>query len=107
MVDAELRTIEFLMTSDATRTADLPDWVLALLERDRHEELSHELITTASLMYIRRVWPGISFDPARDLIANTRAPNSGSLAIDSTDQAILQRAFLVVRSGLEPCDVLL
>ena len=45
MTDAELRIIEFLMTSDATRPADLPDWLLALLEGDRQEELSHELIT--------------------------------------------------------------
>jgi hypothetical protein len=48
MTDAELRIVEFLMTSDATRPADLPDWLLALLEGDRQEELSHELITAAS-----------------------------------------------------------
>ena len=48
MTDAELQIIEFLMTSDATRPADLPD-LLALLEGDRQEELSHELITVASL----------------------------------------------------------
>ncbi len=34
MTDAELRIIEFLMTSDATRPADLPDWLLALLDGD-------------------------------------------------------------------------
>jgi hypothetical protein len=28
MTDAELRIIEFLITSDATRPADLPDWLL-------------------------------------------------------------------------------
>ena len=28
MTDAELRIVEFLMTSDATRPADLPDWLL-------------------------------------------------------------------------------
>ena len=50
MTDAELRIVEFLMTSDATRPADLPDWLLALLEGDSQEELSHELITAASLM---------------------------------------------------------
>ena len=69
MTDTELRIIEFLMTSDATRPADLPDWLLALLEGDRDEELSHELITTASLMYVRRLHPGISFDTARILLA--------------------------------------
>jgi hypothetical protein len=73
MTDAELRIIEFLMTSDATRPADLPDWLLALVEGDRHEELSHELITTASLMYIRRLRPGISFDMAQVLIAEYTA----------------------------------
>ena len=31
MTKAELRIIEFLMTSDATGPADLPDWLLALL----------------------------------------------------------------------------
>jgi hypothetical protein len=39
MSDAELRIIEFLMTSDATRLADLPDWLLALLEEDNQQEL--------------------------------------------------------------------
>ena len=73
MSDAELRIIEFLMTSDATRPADLPDWLLDLLEDDHHEELSHELITTASLMYVRRLNPGISFDAARALITEYAA----------------------------------
>jgi hypothetical protein len=73
MTDTELRIIEFLMTSDATRPADLPDWLLDLLEDDHHKELSHELITTASLMYIRRLNPGISFDAARTLITEYAA----------------------------------
>src|SRR3954454_7619351 len=73
MTDAELRIIEFLMTSDATRPADLPDWLLALLEGDRPEELSHELITAASLMYVRRLHPGIGFDTAQALIAQYAA----------------------------------
>ena len=69
MTDAELRIIEFLMTSDATRPADLPDWLLDLLEGECQDELSHELITTASLMYARHLHPGISFATARALIA--------------------------------------
>ena len=69
MTDAELRIIEFLMTSDATRPADLPDWMLALLEGDRPEELSHELITAASLIYARRLHPGIGLDAAQALMA--------------------------------------
>ena len=73
MTDDERRIIEFLMTSDATRPADLPDWVLALLEDVHHEELSHELITTASLLYVRRLHPGISFDAARALITEYAA----------------------------------
>ena len=73
MTDAELRIIEFLMTSDATRPADLPDWLLALLEGDRTDELSHELITAASLIYVRRLRPGISLDAARALIAEYAA----------------------------------
>jgi hypothetical protein len=73
MTDVELRIISFLMTSDATRLADLPDWLLAVLEDDRQEELSHELITTASLMYVRRLHPGISFDTARTLLAEYAA----------------------------------
>jgi hypothetical protein len=73
MTDAELRIIAFLMTSDATRPADLPDWLLALLEHDREEEPSHELITAAALTYARRLHPGISFDAARSLIARYAA----------------------------------
>ena len=73
MTDAELRIIEFLRTSDATGPADLPDWMLALLEGDRPEELSHELITAATLIYIRRQRPGISFGTARALIAEYAA----------------------------------
>ena len=73
MTDAELRIIEFLMTSDATRPADLPDWLLALLEGECQEELSHELITTASIMYVRRLNPGISVDTALALIAEYAA----------------------------------
>jgi hypothetical protein len=69
MTDAELRIIEFLMTYDATRPADLPDWMLALLEGDCPDELSHELITAASLIYVRRLHPGIRFHAARALIA--------------------------------------
>ena len=62
MTDAELQIIEFLMTSDATRPADLPD-LLALLEGDRQEELSHELITVASLLYVRRLHRGSASMP--------------------------------------------
>jgi hypothetical protein len=73
MTDAELRIVEFLMTSGATRPADLPDWLLALLEGDRREGLSHELITAATLMYVRRLRPGISLDTARAVIAEYAA----------------------------------
>ena len=73
MTDAELRIIAFLLSSDATRPADLPDWLLALLESDGSEELSHELITAASLIYTRRERPGISFGAARALIAEYAA----------------------------------
>jgi hypothetical protein len=73
MTKAELRIIEFLMTSDATWPADLPDWLLALLEDDCSEELSHELITAATLIYIRRERPGIGFGTARALIAEYAA----------------------------------
>src|SRR4051812_24646550 len=83
MTEAELRIIAFLMTSDATRPADLPDWLLALLEGDRQEELSHELITTASLMYIRRLHPGISFDAARALLAEYATDPAGLTDLSS------------------------
>ena len=73
MTDAELRIIEFLTTSDATRLADQPDWLLALLEEDSQQELSHELITAASFMYLRRLHPGISFDSARTLLTQYAA----------------------------------
>ena len=83
MTDAELRIIEFLVTSDATRPADLPDWLLSLLEDDRSEELSHELITAASLMYIRRLQPGISFDAARALLAEYASDPAGLADLSS------------------------
>ena len=73
MTDAELRIIAFLMTSDATRPADLPDWLLAFLEDDHSEELTHELITAAALIYLRRERPGISFSTAQALIAEYAA----------------------------------
>ena len=73
MTKAELRIIEFLMTSHATRPADLPDWLLALLEDDHSEAFTHELITAATLIYIRRQRPGISFGTARALIAEYAA----------------------------------
>jgi hypothetical protein len=73
MTDAELRIVAFLMTSDATCPADLPDWLLALLEGDGQEELSHELITAASLLYARRLRPGIGLDAAWALIADYAA----------------------------------
>ncbi len=69
MGEAKSRIVEFLMTSGATRPADLPNWLLALLEGDRPDELSHELINTDSLMYDRRQQPGISFDTTQALIA--------------------------------------
>jgi hypothetical protein len=73
MTDAELRIIEFLFTSDATRPADLPDWMLTFLNADADGEPTHELITAASLMYVRRLHPGISFDDARALITEYAA----------------------------------
>jgi len=73
MTDAELRIIQFLMTSHATRPADLPDWMLALFERDCPDQLCHELITAASLIYVRRLHPGIRFHAARALIAEYAA----------------------------------
>jgi hypothetical protein len=73
MTEAELQIIEFLFTSNANRPADLPDWLLALLEGHGSEELSHELITAASLLYVRRQRPGIRFAAARALIAEYAA----------------------------------
>ncbi|MBV8462430.1 MAG: hypothetical protein JO368_03995 [Acidimicrobiales bacterium] len=69
MSDAELRILAFLTTSDASRPADLPDWILARLEGDRPDEMTPELITVASLLYARRLWPGIGLDDARARIA--------------------------------------
>jgi hypothetical protein len=69
MTDDELRIIAFLEASVATRPTEFPDWMLALLEGDRAEEMSPELITAASLIYARRLHPGISPDAARALMA--------------------------------------
>jgi hypothetical protein len=73
MTEAELRIIAFLMTSQATRPADLPDWLLSLIEGEGQDEPSHELITAASLMYLRRLHPGISFHAARARLADYAA----------------------------------
>jgi hypothetical protein len=69
MTDDELRIIAFLEATGATRPADLPDWMLALLEGDHPEEMSPELITAASLIYARRLHPGIGLDDARARMA--------------------------------------
>jgi hypothetical protein len=68
ITDAELQIIQFFLTSNATRPADLSDWFLGPIEGDHPEDLSNELITAASLLYLRRRHPGISFDSARALI---------------------------------------
>ncbi len=73
MTDAERRIIAFLEASDATGPAGLPDWLLALLEGDARDEPSHELITAATLLYLRRQRPGIGFEAARDLLAGYAA----------------------------------
>jgi hypothetical protein len=73
MTDAELRILASLATSDAARPADLPDWRLRLLEGDRPEQMTHALITTASLLYARRIWPGIEPHDALARIADYAA----------------------------------
>jgi hypothetical protein len=73
MTDDELRIIAFLEASDAARPADFPDWMLALLEGDHPEEMSPELITAASLIYARRLHPGIGLDAARARMAEYAA----------------------------------
>ena len=73
MTDSDIRIIAFLEASAATRPADLPDWMLALLEGDHPEEMSPELITAASLIYARRLRPGIGLDAARALMAEYAA----------------------------------
>jgi hypothetical protein len=69
MTDDELRIIAFLEASAASRPAEFPDWMLALLEGDHPEEMSPELITAASLLYARRLRPGIGLDAARAFMA--------------------------------------
>jgi hypothetical protein len=69
MTHHELRIIEFLFTTHANNLADLPDWLLHLIEADNADGWSHELITAASLLFIRRQRPGIRFAAARSLLA--------------------------------------
>jgi hypothetical protein len=69
MTDDELRIIAFLEASAAARPAEFPDGMLALLEGDRPEEMGPELITAASLLYARRLHPGIGPDDALALMA--------------------------------------
>ena len=69
MTEDELRIIAFLEASAAARPAEFPDGMLALLEGDRPDEMSDELITAASLLYARRLRPGIGLDAARAFMA--------------------------------------
>ena len=73
MTDDELRIIAFLEASGATRPAEFPDGMLALLEGDRPEEMGPELIAAASLLYARRLRPGIGLDAARAFMAEYAA----------------------------------
>src|SRR5438105_1968186 len=68
MTHAERRIVEFLITSNPTEVTDLPDWFLALVEGDGGEGPSDELITAASLMFVRRERPGIKFGTARRIL---------------------------------------
>ena len=70
MTQAERRIIAFLMTSNATEMADLPDWFLALVEGDGGPELSPELITAATLMIVQREHPGIAFGTAKRVLGD-------------------------------------
>ncbi len=69
MTEGERRIIEHLMTSNATEIKDLPDWFLGVVERGDGEGPSRELITAASLMLVRREWPGIGFGAAQRILA--------------------------------------
>jgi hypothetical protein len=73
MTQNELRIIEFLITTNATELADLPDWLLHIIDADQAGDVNHELITTASLMFIRRERPGIGYGAARRLLATYAA----------------------------------
>jgi hypothetical protein len=73
MTHAEQRIIDFLMTSHATDPVELPDWFLALVEAEDAAEPSHELITAATLMFVRRERPGIGFAAARAILAGYAA----------------------------------
>jgi hypothetical protein len=70
MTHDERRIVEFLISSNATEMADLPDWFLGLVEGEGGEGPSQELIMAASLMLIRRERPGIKFGAARRLLAD-------------------------------------
>jgi hypothetical protein len=69
MTHAERRIVEFLLTTNATEMADLPDWFLSLVEGNGGQEPTQEMITAASLMLVRRERPGIKFGPARRVLA--------------------------------------
>jgi len=70
MTHAERCIVEFLISSNATEMTELPDWLLALVEGDGGDELSHELITAAALLFVRRQRPGIGLGPAQQVLAD-------------------------------------
>jgi hypothetical protein len=69
MTKSELSIIEFLITSNATELADLPDWFLIAIETGNDDGMSHELITAATFLFARRQRPGIGYGAARRLMA--------------------------------------
>lgn len=68
MTPAEHRIAAFLLTHNPSRLDELPDWFLALVEGDGRPEPSRELITAASLMFVRRGRPDLKFAQARDVL---------------------------------------
>lgn len=77
MTEAEVRIVEYLMASNASRPSDLPDWVLAHMGADEEGEPSHELITAVALMYVRRGRPWLTLEATRTELVRTVSEQGG------------------------------
>ena len=75
--DAEIRIIDLVMNSDATRPLDAAHWPLDLLEDDRQQYVHHQAITVVSPRYDRRPRQGFGLPDRQAPVAEVAAGPPG------------------------------
>jgi hypothetical protein len=71
----ERRIIEFLFTAPPTEVRDFPDWLLERLGCDGEGNPSAELLTTGTLLLVRREHPALKAMDARRLASTYLEPD--------------------------------